>query len=441
MIRGGSAGRRWAANLSDLAAMAAKPLAAVISLALPRDGRGEPRRCELAIALYEGLLPLAEEFDVAIAGGDTNTYDGPLVISVTALGQATGRGPLTRSGGQPGDWLLVTGALGGSILGHMFDFTPRVREAMLLHERYELHAGIDISDGLALDASRLAAASGCGAVIFTDRVPISPDAIRACRARRRGRPASRRAAARAQRRPGLRAALRRAARTSPKQILRDQPLDCPITHVGELVAEPGLWQQDAGGERTPLEPIGWGHLDPLERGHAGSRITQQLMFTFIANNEHDTERLGAALAGVLPPGTVVGLIGTLGAGKTRLVQAVAAALGVPAGNVTSPTFVLVNEYRGGRLPIYHFDTYRLKDDDEFLDLGPEEYFDSSGLTFVEWADRVADLLPAKRATWKSRLRSHPAKRRRRITHLDGTSPQHEMSDCVEHARDPHACSR
>jgi tRNA threonylcarbamoyladenosine biosynthesis protein TsaE len=120
------------------------------------------------------------------------------------------------------------------------------------------------------------------------------------------------------------------------------------------------------------------------------------MFTFIAHNENDTDRLGAAMANVLSPGTVIGLIGTLGAGKTRLVQAVAAAIGVPRANVTSPTFVLVNEYTGGRLPLYHFDTYRLKDDDEFLNLGPDEYFDSNGLTFVEWADRVSALLPAER---------------------------------------------
>jgi tRNA threonylcarbamoyladenosine biosynthesis protein TsaE len=92
------------------------------------------------------------------------------------------------------------------------------------------------------------------------------------------------------------------------------------------------------------------------------------MLTFTANNEHDTERLGAVLAAELPPGTVVGLVGTLGAGKTRLVQAVATALGVTPGNVTSPTFVLVNEYRGGRMPVYHFDTYRLTDEDEFLAL-------------------------------------------------------------------------
>jgi tRNA threonylcarbamoyladenosine biosynthesis protein TsaE len=120
------------------------------------------------------------------------------------------------------------------------------------------------------------------------------------------------------------------------------------------------------------------------------------MFTFTARNEQDTDRLGTALANNLPPGSVIALIGTLGAGKTRLVQSVAAAAGIPRGNVTSPTFVLVNEYLGGRLPIYHFDTYRLKDDDEFLNLGPDEYFDSTGLTFVEWADRVADLLPAER---------------------------------------------
>ena len=120
------------------------------------------------------------------------------------------------------------------------------------------------------------------------------------------------------------------------------------------------------------------------------------MFTFTANNEHDTTRLGQAIAATLSPGTVVGLIGTLGAGKTRLVQAVAAALGVPPGDVTSPTFVLVNEYKGGRVPIFHFDTYRLKDEDEFLELGPDEYFDSHGLVFIEWADRVAQLLPEER---------------------------------------------
>jgi tRNA threonylcarbamoyladenosine biosynthesis protein TsaE len=116
---------------------------------------------------------------------------------------------------------------------------------------------------------------------------------------------------------------------------------------------------------------------------------------FCSNSEMDTEQLGAALADALPSGAVVALVGTLGAGKTRLVQAFAAACGVPRDAATSPTFVLVNEYRG-RLPIYHIDAYRLRDEDEFIELGPEEYFDSEGVTFIEWADRVADCLPAER---------------------------------------------
>src|SRR5688572_28820097 len=82
-----------AVNLSDLAAMAARPVAAVVSLALPKTGGRK-----LTEELYEGLLPLAEEFECALAGGDTNSWNGPLVISVTALGETTPRGPLLRGG-------------------------------------------------------------------------------------------------------------------------------------------------------------------------------------------------------------------------------------------------------------------------------------------------------------------------------------------------------
>lgn len=145
------------------------------------------------------------------------------------------------------------------------------------------------------------------------------------------------------------------------------------------------------------------------------------MITFTANSEQDTDRLGSALASALPPGTVVALIGTLGAGKTRLVQAVAAACGLARETITSPTFVLVNEYRGGCLPIYHFDTYRLKDDDEFLNLGPDEYFDGNGITFVEWADRVANLLPTDRIEVRIDV---TAESTRQIT-IRGTTPRME----------------
>ena len=113
----------------------------------------------------------------------------------------------------------------------------------------------------------------------------------------------------------------------------------------------------------------------------------------VVNTEEETERLGATLAELLPNGAVVTLLGTLGAGKTRLVQAIAEASGVPVGVVGSPTFVLVREYHGKTRAIYHFDAYRIRDSDEFLELGVDEYFDSDGLSFVEWADRVDDVIP------------------------------------------------
>jgi tRNA threonylcarbamoyladenosine biosynthesis protein TsaE len=118
------------------------------------------------------------------------------------------------------------------------------------------------------------------------------------------------------------------------------------------------------------------------------------MLTFQADSEDDTERLGRALAEVLPHG-VVALDGPLGAGKTRLVQAVAAAAGVDRRDVVSPTFVLVHEYQGTR-PIYHLDAYRLRDDDEFLQLGVDEYFAAPNLVFVEWAAKVQRSLPSER---------------------------------------------
>src|SRR5262245_61384389 len=96
--------KAMAVNLSDIAAMAGRPVAAVVSVGLPRQGGRA-----LAEELYRGLREVADAFDTALAGGDTNSWDGPLVISVTLLGEATPRGPVRRRGARPGDWLLVTG--------------------------------------------------------------------------------------------------------------------------------------------------------------------------------------------------------------------------------------------------------------------------------------------------------------------------------------------
>ena len=118
-------------------------------------------------------------------------------------------------------------------------------------------------------------------------------------------------------------------------------------------------------------------------------------------SEAETERLGRALAGVVEPGVVIGLVGTLGAGKTRLVRAMAEALGVDPGAIASPTFVLIHEYLG-TMPISHFDAYRLADPDEFDALGASDHWaDGDRLCLVEWADLVADRLP--RSAWWVRI--------------------------------------
>jgi tRNA threonylcarbamoyladenosine biosynthesis protein TsaE len=109
----------------------------------------------------------------------------------------------------------------------------------------------------------------------------------------------------------------------------------------------------------------------------------------------ETSAFGHRLAGLLFPGAVVALVGPLGAGKTSLVRAVAEGLGAPdARLVNSPTFVLIQEY-AGRLPIYHFDAYRLRSAGDFFDLGVQEYFEGDGVCLVEWADRVEQHLPSE----------------------------------------------
>lgn len=109
-----------------------------------------------------------------------------------------------------------------------------------------------------------------------------------------------------------------------------------------------------------------------------------------------TEALGRRLGARLFPGAVVGLVGSLGAGKTHFVRAVAEGLGIRDPRaVSSPTFVLIQEY-AARLPIYHFDVYRLRAPREFLDLGASEYLEGDGVCLIEWADRVAGELPAER---------------------------------------------
>lgn len=160
--------KAMAVNLSDIAAMAGVPTVGVVVVGLPTlIHETQP------MELFSGLRDLADRFAVSIVGGDTNRSGSGLVVSVTLLGRPTGRGPVLRSGAHAGDWLCVTGELGYSILGKHLEFSPRIREAQRLHERYPLTSMIDLSDGLAADLHHLTDESRCGAILDSRAVPIA----------------------------------------------------------------------------------------------------------------------------------------------------------------------------------------------------------------------------------------------------------------------------
>lgn len=235
-----------AVNLSDIAAMAGRPVAAFVSVAHHRL-----LGLKFAEELHAGLQELADEFGVTVAGGDTNVWDGPLVVGVTLLGDVVGDRAVTRGGARPDDIIFVTGPLGGSFRsGRHLSFTPRLAQAWRLHGEVELHAMIDISDGLLADLGHICEESGAGAVLDADSIPIHPDVDAAARPRDR-----------------LRAALsdgedfELAFCVSPEDArrLRDQPPEGVSLHQVGRITEGGIAVLDEDGTQIDFPAKGWVH--------------------------------------------------------------------------------------------------------------------------------------------------------------------------------------
>lgn len=242
-----------AVSLSDLAAMAARPEAAFVAVTLPRRGGDAIGR-----GLHAGIARLAADHGVTIAGGDTNAWDGPLVISVTAIGSVPPGRAWRRDGARPGDAIVVSGPCGGSLLGRHLAVTPRCREACMIAGQFHVHAAIDVSDGLALDLARVMQASGTGAVIDAAAVPIHPDAVRMSGQAGDGRTPLDHALGDGEDFELLMTlpadeAARLVAAAGPMQ------LDLPLTIIGAVVAGSGLVLRHADGSRTPLAPQGFVH--------------------------------------------------------------------------------------------------------------------------------------------------------------------------------------
>ncbi|MGO8928626.1 MAG: thiamine-phosphate kinase [Limisphaerales bacterium] len=170
--------------LSDIAAMAGTPTAALVTIGLPGTFKSDSVE-----AIYAGLNALARRHHVAIVGGETTSNPGGIFISVALLGWVPrGKGVL-RSGAEVGDAIFVTGELGGSLAGRHLDFEPRLVEARWLAQHFSLHAMLDVSDGLAGDLRHILTASRVGAELLATSIPISREARRAAKAGSAAKPA------------------------------------------------------------------------------------------------------------------------------------------------------------------------------------------------------------------------------------------------------------
>jgi thiamine-monophosphate kinase len=247
-----------AVNLSDLAAMAARPEYGLVTFFLPRDFT-----LENAKDLMDGIKKCAHEFELKIVGGDTNTWDGPLVVGASVVGSRKKSHQGWSIGGAiDKDVILVSGSFGGSISGRHLRFTPRIELASYLSQNYKINAATDASDSLSLDLNAMIRSSGLGADIDLENIPISPEAANQSAPRQAPNTRHPKISAR------LNAALTdgedfelilAAPHSEYERMLIDKHLQDQLTMIGVFTNAHQTIQASLDGETFELNPQGYDH--------------------------------------------------------------------------------------------------------------------------------------------------------------------------------------
>ncbi|MCP4265013.1 MAG: thiamine-monophosphate kinase [Candidatus Brocadiaceae bacterium] len=238
-----------ACSISDIAAMGCSAKYAVVSICFPHE-----TKTKFARELFLGMKNLAEAYKITIIGGDIVSSKKTLVVNVTMYGKNEGLNPIVRSGARVGDSIIVTGSLGGSILGKHLTFVPRLKAGVLLNKKFKINSMIDISDGLAADLNHILEESGVGAILYEDEVPISVDAKKLAS------------------KTGL-SALHHALHDGEdyellftisdkesRKLLKYKSFPVRLSIIGHIKKSNGLKLRNSNGKLEKLKPIGYKHF-------------------------------------------------------------------------------------------------------------------------------------------------------------------------------------
>ncbi|KHE93699.1 MAG: thiamine-phosphate kinase [Candidatus Scalindua rubra] len=246
----GEIGRKSiACSISDIAAMGCSAKYAVISICFPHE-----TKTKFARDLYRGIQKMADAFNIRIIGGDIVSSKKTLVINVTMYGRNEGLKSIPRSGAKANDVIMITGALGGSILGKHITFKPRLKEGLLLNKKFNINSMIDISDGLVADLGHILEESGVGAVLYEEEVPVSADARKLAR------------------KTGLSALyhalhdgedyelLFTLSDKESKKLLAFRSFPARLSKIGHINKSKGIKMQGADGKLKRIKSIGYTHF-------------------------------------------------------------------------------------------------------------------------------------------------------------------------------------